>query len=236
MMLAFKLVDKDQDGGISQDELWSNVGGPSFDARWAFMIACSDRNGDGRVSPMEFSKDMYGCMEEKSNAAMTAFANFSKSDKDSNGCVNETEMGDAVNMLFGINLISDRPPSQATRKLTRRWMSCVDFNSDQCLTKKEYNGLLDPTPEQAQCTGKYYQKYEADMDFQIMDTSNDNRVSKQEYYDWINKLGMEVDHQDADLLFEKADKDKNGFIEESEFHHAGEEYEGDGPAVLFLRH
>jgi len=238
MMLAFKLVDKNRDGAISQEELWSNIGGPNFDSRWAFMVACSDLNRDGRVSPMEFSSDMYSCMEDKSDAAMVAFMNYSKTDANGDGCANETEMALAINMLFGINLISNRPPSQATRKLTRRWMSCVDFNSDRCLSKKEYNGensLLDPSPEQSHCTGTSYEKYEGDMDFEIMDTNDDDKVSRQEYYNWIEKLDVSIDHQDAEMLFKNADANKNGFIEESEFHHAGEEHEGDGPGYFFFR-
>jgi len=234
MMFAFKMVDKNRDGGISQEELWSNVGGPNFDSRWAFTIACSDRNNDGRVSPLEFSKDMYGCMEEKSDVAMTKFRNYSRTDRDGDGCANQSELALAVNTLFGIDLISDKPPSRATRKLTRRWMSCTDFNSDRCLNRKEYDDLMNPTPAQSHCTGTAYEKYEGDMDFEIMDTSDDDKVSRQEYYNWIEKLDLEVDQQDADALFTNADVNKNGFIDEHEFVHAGEEHEGDGPGYLFL--
>jgi len=236
MMLAFKLMDRDRDGGISQQELWNNLGGSSFDSRWAFRVACSDTNRDGRVSPMEFSKDVYGCVEEKQDAAMLRFSNFSKSDADSDGCANETEMTVSLGMLFGLNLLADKPPGLSTRKLSRRWMSCTDFNSNQCLSEKEYKELLSPTsPRQSRCIGTSYEMYESDMDFELMDANHDDKVSRQEYYSWIAKLDIEVDHQDAAALFNSADVNGNDFVEEKEFHTAGEEHEGDGPGYLLLR-
>lgn len=234
MMFAFNMVDKNRDGGISQQELWSSVGGANFDSRWAFTIACSDSNNDRRVSPMEFSKDVYGCIEERSNAALTKFAHFEKTDENADGCANQTELALAVNMLFGIDQISDKPPNRATRTLTRRWMSCSDFNADRCLSQEEYDGLLDPTPRMSHCTGTAFEKYEGDMDFEIMDTNDDDKVSRQEYYAWIEQLDLEVDQQDADSLFRNADVNKNGFVDEHEFVHAGEEHEGDGPGYLFF--
>jgi len=235
MLVAFQMVDKDRNGYIAQDELWSNVGGPDFDSRWAFMIACSDLNGDGKVSPMEFSKDMYGCMEEKSDAAYTDFTNFTKSDQNGDGCADEAEMEVAVNTLFGINLISNKPPSRATKALTRRWMSCVDFDSNQCLTKEEYvDGLLNPTPAESQCIGTNYEQYEADMDFEIMDTNNDGKISRQEYYAWCSKLDIEINQQDAESLFQSADANNDGFIQNDEFDSAGANHKGDGPGALFF--
>jgi Ca2+-binding EF-hand superfamily protein len=237
MMLAFKLMDRDRDGGISQQELWNNLGGPSFDSRWAFTVACSDTNRDGRVSPMEFSKDVYGCVEEKQDAAMVRFSNFSKSDADSDGCANETEMAVSLSMLFGLNLLSNETagPGLSTRKLARRWMSCTNFNSDQCLSEKEYNKLLSPSPAQSRCIGTSYEMYEADMDFELMDANHDDKVSRQEYYNWIAKLDIEIDQQDAEALFNSADVNGNDFVEEKEFHNAGEEHEGDGPGYLLFR-
>lgn len=240
MLLAFQMVDKNRDGQLSQTELWKNVGQTNFDSRWAFMIACSDVNGDGKVAPMEFSTDMYGCIEEKSAEAAQNFAEFKQTDSDGNGCANETEMIVAVRMLFGLSLIpshlvSARSPSQATEDLTNRWINCVDFDNDQCLTKQEYNRLLNPTPEQAQCIGVHYTQYETDMDFQIMDTSNDGSISKQEYYAWCDKLDIPIDHQEANSLFSSADADGDGFITHEEFDSAGEEHTGDGHNVFFLR-
>lgn len=234
MMMAFRLVDKDRNGEISQDELWANVGGPSFDSRWAFMVACSDLNQDRKISPMEFSSDMYGCVEEKENQALKGFANFSHSDSNGDGCADEAEMGLAINRLFGMQLISDRPPNQAMRALTRRWMSCVDFDSNRCLNKEEYMNLLDPSPVQSRCIGTSYERYEADMDFTIMDTNHDNQVSQQEYYNYCDKLDIEIEQQEADALFKSADTNKNGFIDEHEFVTAGDEYSGDGPGKLFF--
>lgn len=236
MMLAFKLMDRNGDGSISQQELWDNLGGSKFDSRWAFRVACSDTNRDGRVSPMEFSKDVYGCVEDKQDAAMNRFSNFSKSDADGDGCANETEMAVSLSVLFGLNLLADKPPGLSTRKLARRWMSCTDFNSNQCLSLKEYKELLEPTtPRQSRCIGTSYEMYEHDMDFELMDANHDDKVSRQEYYSWIDKLDIEVDHQDAEALFNSADVNGNDFVEEEEFHKAGEEHEGDGPGYLLLR-
>lgn len=235
MMIAYQMIDKNRDGWLSQSELWTTSGGGTqFDSRWAFMIACSDRNGDGKVSPIEFSQDMYNCIEEKSEAASKKFVNFSLTDADASGCANQTELSAAVNMLFGLDLVSTRPPSRAIRGVSRRWMQCVDFNGDVCLSDKEYKDLLDPSPEQSHCIGDGYQKLESDMDFQIMDTNFDGKVSKQEYYNWIAKLDMQVAQQEAEALFNSADTNKNGFIDEDEFSHAGEEYEGDGPGYLLF--
>lgn len=235
MLLAFQLVDKNQNGEISQDELWSKVGGPTFDSRWAFLMACSDLNGDGKVSPMEFSTDMYGCSEDKAAEASDKFSNFTETDTDGDGCANETEMAVAINMLFGVDLISTKPPKHQVVELTRRWMSCVDFDSDQCLSKKEYaDGLLNPTPEEAHCIGKNYEKYEADMDFLMMDKNDDGKISQQEYYTWCSKVDIEIDQQEADDLFKSADVDENGFIDANEFKSAGDHHNGDGPGNLFF--
>merc|ERR1719424_1316995 len=105
-------------------------------------------------------------------------------------------------------------------------MSCVDFDASRSLCEKEYTeGLLNPTPVQAQCTGNYYTKYEADMDFEIMDTSNDRRICRQEYYDWCSQLDIDIHQQEAAALFASADVNEDGFIDENEFTSAGEAYE-----------
>jgi Ca2+-binding EF-hand superfamily protein len=236
MLLAFRMIDQDQNGFLSQEELWRSVGGPSFDARWAFNVACSDLNVDGKVSPREFSTDMYGCIEEKSAQAFTNFTNFNLTDVNTNGCIDQAELANAINGLFGMRLISKQPPSQATSQLAQRWIGCVDSDAKSCLNRKEYEvALLSPTQEQGACIGDQYTKYEGDMDFELMDTNHDRRVSKQEYYTWCGKLDIVIDHKEADRLFADADTSKNGFIEESEFHPAGPNHKGDGPGVFFLR-
>jgi Ca2+-binding EF-hand superfamily protein len=236
MMLAFRMIDADRNGHLSQHELWNAAGPPTFDGSWAFQVACSDLNNDGKIAPMEFSTDMYSCMEDKAATALKRFENFSSSDANGNGCADEAEMAAAINMLFGLNLLSDRGPARATRLLTRRWVSCVDFDSDQCLSEKEYSSLSEPTQQEAACIGTNYMKYEADMDFEIMDTNRDNKISRQEFYTWCSNIDMSIDQKDADALFTAADKNKNGFIEEIEFVDAGDEHKGDGPGVFFFSH
>jgi Ca2+-binding EF-hand superfamily protein len=237
-LLAFQMIDRNRDGMVTQTELWKSAGrsGVDFDGRWAFMVACSDLNRDGKVSPMEFSTDMYRCIQDRSSGAYNNFTKFRGTDSDSNGCADEDEMAIAVNKLMGLNLLSDKPPNPTTRRLSRRWMSCVDFDSNRCLTKKEYGGLLDPSPKQAQCIGTHYEEYEGDMDFEIMDTNDDRKVSKQEYYTWCSQLDIVIDHRDAEALFQSADKNNDGFIDESEFGSAGSEHAGDGPGYLFFLH
>lgn len=244
MLMAFRMVDKNQDGHLSQSELWRKVDHGSFDSRWAFMIACSDLNHDGKVSPREFSTDMYGCMEDKADQAASRFAEFNNTDTDGNGIANETEMIIAVRVLFGLSLIptklvSDRNPSHATKALTQKWIHCVDFDADGALSKEEYEGgphggLLFPTDEQNMCIGVSYNEYEADMDFQIMDSNNDHMISQQEYYDWCSNIDLEIEQQEAHNLFHSADTNKDGFIDINEFHAAGAAHQGDGPGYFFF--
>lgn len=237
MMIAFRMIDKNRNGEISQEELWANLGGSaSFDGRWAFMIACSDLNLDGKISPMEFSSsDMYGCIEEKSEEASNNFTSFNHTDTNGDGCANVTEMGVAVQHLFGLHLISPgKPPRRATQALARRWVHCVDMDTDGCLNDKEYNALLDPSRQESQCIGTHYNEYESDMDFALMDTNRNDKVCRQEWYDWIDKLGMRMQQQTADKLFRDTDTNGDGFINEQEFLGAGEEHVGDGPGKLFF--
>lgn len=240
MLLAFKMMDQNQDGHLTQRELWRSAQKDRFDARWAFMIACSDLNDDGKVSPMEFTSDMYGCVEDSAEKAADKFANFTFSDKNADGCIDQDEMIKGIRMLVGLDqiptkLVSDTSPSQATVKLANRWIYCVDFDLSGCLDKEEFeDGLLNPTPSEQQCIGNSYNQYEDDMDFHIMDTSNDNKVSEQEYYDWCIKLDMDIDYEKARALFESTDANGDHFVTAKEFEDAGKNHQGDGANYLFF--
>jgi Ca2+-binding EF-hand superfamily protein len=238
-MFAFKMIDKNHDGFLSQKEMWKTVGSMRFDQRWAFMIACSDPNQDGKVSPMEFSGEIYDCVERKVNVANEDFVDFKKSDLNENGCVDEPEMAYALTRFLGHNLIVKGKAhyggdDKSIEHLAISWIDCVDKNGDHCLDTTEYEILLDPDDNHAYCLGTSFEMYEYDMDFAIMDGNHDGRVTLQEYYTWIGRIESEVDKDEADALFHATDSNGDGIIDPKEFHHAGSGYEGDGPNALFF--
>jgi Ca2+-binding EF-hand superfamily protein len=240
MLLAFKMMDNNRDGHLSQRELWRSAEKERFDSRWAFMIACSDLNDDGKVSPMEFTRDMYGCVEDSTEKAAKKFSNFTSGDKNRDGCIDQGEMIKGIRMLMGLDqipqkLVSGSSTSQATANLAKEWISCVDFDLGGCLDREEFeDGLLNPTPTEKQCIGNAYNWYEDDMDFHIMDTSNDNKISEEEYYSWCSKVGMDIDSQKSKVLFESADKNGDRFVTAQEFEDAGKNHQGDGANNLFF--
>mmetsp|Transcript_8959 Transcript_8959/g.14517 ORF Transcript_8959/g.14517 Transcript_8959/m.14517 type:complete len:384 (+) Transcript_8959:68-1219(+) len=238
-MFAFKMIDKNHDGHLSQKEMWKTVGSMRFDQRWAFMIACSDLNQDGKVSPMEFSGNVYDCVEHRIAVANEEFVHFNHIDQDNSSCVDEKEMTAALIKLLGHDLIRKGKVhyggnDESVDNLAIRWVNCADDNHDDCLCEAEYEHLLDPDDNQAYCLGTSFELYEYDMDFAIMDSSHDGRVSKQEYYTWVDRIEVEVDHKEADDLFHSSDLNNDGFIDKEEFHEAGSAYEGDGPNALFM--
>jgi Ca2+-binding EF-hand superfamily protein len=234
-MFAYRMLDANQDGHLSQKEMWRNVGDLSYGQRWAFMIACSDKNQDGKVSPSEFSKDIYGCTEDGIAEADARFSKFEKSDTDKSGCVDKAELGAALKLVLGYDRIKKSRDirGDSANTLGKHWMLCADKDLDECLNEKEYATLMDPSQEQGACMGWSFEKYEFDMDFEIMDKSHDGRVSRQEYYDWIQAIELEVDHQEAEAIWKDADTNKDDFVDRAEYDSAGAKHEGDGPSVFF---
>lgn len=235
MQIAYGMADQNQDGVVTMQELWTTVDTEGMEGREAFMIACSDGNGDGKISPSEFSRDIYGCVEDKSEAAFVEFTKHSNADTNKDGCADQAEMSVAANKLLGNDLLSDKPPSRSVQRLAQRMINCADHDLNMCIDKEEWAHMMDePTPEMEYCIGTSFEQYDADVSFEIMDTNGDGKISKQEYYTWCSDMEIEVEHEEADALFNSADVNNDGFINEYEYTHAGENHEGDGPGHFFF--
>lgn len=65
--------------------------------------------------------------------------------------------------------------------------------------------------------------------FNALDSDGDNKISRQEFEDYMRKLGVGGSADERTLIFEKIDADKNAFITADEFEQAikqGSQFQG----------
>lgn len=231
----FAFYDFDGDGKLNKRELTFVWGVTQGD--FGVSLKCADVDNDGAINSEEWAETykgaFYDCISEEYEKVEAQFT-FANADVNPNdNCVTAHEMSDLQNHIAG------SPFEEATLALdafTVACYKCHGYEGSACLTKEQFESFGPADPEERKCWAKAMNKYRMQIDFALLDESGDEVISETEFWHFCQRMqGWAISHEEAHAIFTDTDSDKNGYVTMEEFLKAGEQHEGDGPGVFFLK-
>jgi len=240
----FAWLDRNKDGSLDAKELtykqFASGCEPSVaHARGLDYLQCGDKNKDGKISEEEFKESTKpawaACVKDLKDRRLHGFVRFFEADEDWDNKLSLNELNVGIQKMWG----------PAGHHLAKPLLDCVDKNKDNYMQQDEFHdsiagynpatrswqmweGTSDPTI--LACLQPAFKKFDAALAFEIMDTNQNQKVSKQECFDTMDSQeGSGVmDHDTANKIFAAADLDKSNDLSLDEFIKAGESYKGKG--------
>lgn len=214
---------------------------------WTTLFVCADQNANGKIEPWEFvSKEMTSCYRRKINQARGAF--FRRIDSaPRDNCVTKDELATALQEYYLFNVPKNTSGVswgayhlEWTPEMTvysDRMYDCLDVKkTGNCLTKREYVAIMKPRkPDPFNCLVEADRQYSSDVVFALMDENGDHRVTKSEFFHWVDEhKSFDIQYGEVEAMFENTDTNNDGFVDHSEFDKAGENHAGDGQNAFFF--
>eukprot|EP01124_Arcella_intermedia_P019000 TRINITY_DN2611_c0_g1_i1.p1 TRINITY_DN2611_c0_g1~~TRINITY_DN2611_c0_g1_i1.p1 ORF type:complete len:270 (-),score=79.91 TRINITY_DN2611_c0_g1_i1:70-879(-) len=229
----FQHIDQNKDTFISREELRKcllEIDQLNFEeADVDVFLEISDSDGDGRVDYNEFVEHLVLLIlqYDPSNLAWAKMINkleqfisiklkevFNHLDLDKNGVLDKEEVGKALKEVGVIHVQSE---------VTTIWPDICDPSTDKVDYKRFIGKLCEILVEyqkknsqaQDKCKGNDLKLKEI---FQKMDKDGNGVISKSEFLEAVKEMDPgNYKEEDAEVLFECADIDENGYIDFTEF-------------------
>merc|ERR1719259_1040093 len=220
VMDAFKKIDANGDGALSQQELVNGMkaAGMNFNAAEVKAIfALADINQDGEINFVEFVSALFPAAADGCAKLRNALKNlnsvkdaFKKLDVDRDG---EISFQEFKNGMSAIVRLSDGE--------LRSVFSMGDVDGDGQVSFSEFARMIIPSVDEKVCQLKKMLGSASAVEaaFKKFDVNKDGKISTQELNSGLKGSGMKFSDEEVNTIFAVADLDGDGEISLAEFEH-----------------